>query len=767
MSRSRRRKQNHPSPRTGPDPAEPREDAPRRRKKRAAEEVAPPPASFRGWDRAAAFVLALYVILLSWVAIAGHPTPLYTVETDLIGEYIPAAQSLRAGELKADHYGSKGFGYPLALAATSFLTRSDYYLAARVLNVAGAVAGGLFAYLLFRAFFGGAGGLFVLLGLIANPHYYQAAVEAGTDTPTFALSIAATFLVLWVKGARARFAAGLIAGFAFVTRYNSVFLVPAGLVVLVARRERVTHMLAYAAGVTLTAGAWLVSNWVMSGNPLSSQNYLNVAYEIYGRSMNSELFWSGASSRFHSLGDVIRHDPGQFVSRIAVNLATRWVRDAHRLMPWWIGMFAVPGMLWGWFRRPGWPGMALHFGLCYLLLATVFYLPRFSLYLIPFYLSGVVALGLTIPLGRRASWRPPWAAPSLQVPGALALRAAVLVALFSVSASISWNEENQLLAKAPHEVRVGGALLRKHARPGERVISRKPHVAYFAGLQYTPFPEATSFEELIKVAREIGVSYLFMSSMEASARPQFAVLFDPAVRLPGMEQVAYDDKDPRHAFVIYRFTGEPVRHDSMQVAVLEALRRFTRRRPGQALPRTLLGSHLVGMNRFAEALDTLAVAEQMSPRDIRIARMQSMAHYGLHQYDEAVRACRRAIELGSNTAWEHASLGLILLMQGRNAEARGELEIAARWDPSNAFYTQYLGLADLELGNAAAAEREFAKAAPSRAGQPLSLEAARAWLRLGQPQRALRALEEARGLGAAAPMAALLADSIRARLRPK
>src|SRR5439155_11749959 len=77
----------------------------------------PAPAPDPRWDRAAVALLALNPAVMVGVAIVRHPTPLYSVETDLLGEYILAAQSLRAGVIDVAHYGSKGFGYPLLLAA--------------------------------------------------------------------------------------------------------------------------------------------------------------------------------------------------------------------------------------------------------------------------------------------------------------------------------------------------------------------------------------------------------------------------------------------------------------------------------------------------------------------------------------------------------------------------------------------------------------------------------------------------------------------------
>src|SRR5512134_3580958 len=135
----------------------------------------------RTWDWVATGLVAIWFAGVLATALLWHPTPLYTVETDLIGAYIPAAQGLRQGEVRAEHFQSKGFGYPLLLAVTARLSGDDYFLAAKLLNVASSAVGAAFTYLLFRGFLGAEAGVFVLVGLLFNPTFVRVAVEAATD----------------------------------------------------------------------------------------------------------------------------------------------------------------------------------------------------------------------------------------------------------------------------------------------------------------------------------------------------------------------------------------------------------------------------------------------------------------------------------------------------------------------------------------------------------------------------------------------------------
>ena len=122
-----------------------------------------------------------------------HRTPLYGVETDLLGDLVPAARALRAGHLDAVHYEFKGPGYPALLAAVGGVIGDDW-TGARVLNVVAAVVGAAFAARVATRFLGTPSAVFVVLGLFLNPAWLLAAVEAGTDMPAFALAMAATDL---------------------------------------------------------------------------------------------------------------------------------------------------------------------------------------------------------------------------------------------------------------------------------------------------------------------------------------------------------------------------------------------------------------------------------------------------------------------------------------------------------------------------------------------------------------------------------------------
>jgi len=218
-----------------------------------------------------------------------------------------------------------------------------------------------------------------------------------------------------------------------------------------------------------------------------------------------------------------------------------------------------------------------------------------------------------------------------------------------------------------------------------------------------------------------------------------------------------------HPFAIFRFTPDAPMDTVFEDSLLVAVRRFAARRPGLAWPQTYLGGQLVDMHRFAEALAPLAEAARLAPNDPLVARFQAVAAFETGDLEGAAEAAARASRLTGGESWEEGYLGHVRLAQGRFAEARDHLARATREAPGAGRYVaDYLracaGAQDWKT--AATAAQQVLRAAPSDA--TARLVGARAWLALGEPDRA-RAIVAlpgpATGEDAAAYLA--LADSLR------
>jgi tetratricopeptide (TPR) repeat protein len=691
--------------------------------------------------------LAAAAAALAVVALGFHRTPFYGVETDLLGDLVPSARALRAGNLAVVDFQFKGPGYPLLLAGAGWLAGGDDWLAARLLSWAGAVLGAWLAFRIARRFLGDAAALFVGLGLFLNPVWLTAAIEAGTDMPAFALSIAATWLALSGRRPAHWLAAGFLASCAFLTRYNAVFLPAAAAVaILVAPRaaepadasgsasalSRWRKSALYAAGFVLPVGAWVAVCFAKLGALPRDLNYLNVAYEIYGRGVLWDRYWGAAAARFHSLGDVLAFDPARAFRSLGLNAALRWWRDVRVLTPFWIGLPALAGMVLVWPRRRESLPVAAHFVLAYLVLASVFYTPRFFIYLIPFHLMGAAALVFHGSFSRqRSSARETGrgaargsgqrragggGAARLAASRALLPRspqgrtgraaiaawivAAVLLAASGAQAVVGlWT----LFANAPDETRLAGLELRHRGERGARIFARKPHVAYFAGMDYVPMPDAQTFRGLLDGARAAHVDYLFFSGIEARLRVQFLVLADSGTALPGLRQLGWRFFSPDHFYAVYRFTGEPIDTTRFDDVVSERVLRFAARHPDVAAIQSYAGSLLFDQGRAREALAYLERASRLDPGDPETLGRMAWVHWAVGDVENAGQECERLITEGQGAPGVYyLLLGAARATEGRLPEARSVFQQATERDPMDPAPFLALGISQLALGAEAA-----------------------------------------------------------------
>jgi tetratricopeptide (TPR) repeat protein len=321
------------------------------------------------------------------------------------------------------------------------------------------------------------------------------------------------------------------------------------------------------------------------------------------------------------------------------------------------------------------------------------------------------------------------------------------------------------LETAPNEARVAGLLLRSIGSPGEGVMARKPHVAYFADMTYVPLPdlEVSTIPALIDFARSRGARYLFFSTAEQATRPQLGVLAGRGVSLPGIRQIAYRAMSPGTYYALYEFTGDRFAAASLDSAVLTAALQSAQSRPGSLPARIQVVSELFDRGLYREAIPQLEIAEKLDPRDLRTARMQAFAYYRLGQYEQAAAACERAIRNGGDAGWEQSQMGAIRMRQKRPGDAIGYFREALRREPGNTTYLYLLGTALYEHGERPAAIREFEKVLSVSPGHPQARYfAARAWQLEGDPRRALAVLDGADPAAPGAPVLKAFADSLRA-----
>jgi hypothetical protein len=412
--------------------------------------------------------------------------------------------------------------------------------------------------------------------------------------------------------------------------------------------------------------------------------------------MSWDQFWDTVAPRFHSFGDVLRFDPAGAAAHLGRNFALRWTRDLRQLLPVWFGAMAFAGALIHLRKAPRHPAWLLFYGLSYATLCLAFYAPRFFLYLVPFYL-GAAAL-LVFPA---APWAQRW--PALR----LGLATVALVA----SAFATGQEIAVLVHQQPEEMRIAGRFLAARAKPGDRVLARKPHVAYFAGMEYGQVPTAERIAGLIWEARRAHAGYVFLSGMEYALRPQLSLLMQEDVRLPGLTPLKRIHIDDARYGTVFQVDPASPADTAFRDSMVASLDRFLPKVAGDPNQLAYLGALYFYEERYDRSLDCLDRAIALEPRALGSVSYRAIVLSSLGRLDESARDCETVIAGSRAFPATHALLlGSIRAQQGRLEESRRQIEAAAKAQPALPGAQICLGAIRLATGDRAGGDEALTRA---------------------------------------------------------
>lgn len=502
------------------------------------------PAHARGFAWATLAVVGVLALVLAAIALGPHRIGDYFTETDFYGAYADGARAIQRGSLDPSRYGVIGPLYEIVLAIVGFAIR-DLLTAAELIAVACTVlAVWLWARLLalrVDARLGLAAAAF----LAVNPTLIRYGYSATTDALALALQAGCLFALLTRTGVRGAALAGLLGALAFLTRYNSIVLLPAGLVAIAAGGARFERRgaaaLAFAAGFVAPVAPWMLHS-LAHGGSFASQLHHNIAYDVFarGRGITWDAYQGEMQSEFRSLGDVIARDPVAVIARQFVNVGEHLARDARELLGLPVALCAAAGLvlgaLDGGFRRL-WP-VLLAGALMFLALVPAFYSERYSLAVLPLYAT-LAAAAFASPRFALAAGRP-----------AVWLKALLVVVPLAMSATVARERVAYTLQQLPYQVLDVAATMRAQARPGDLVLARKPHIGYHGGAKVLAFPYVDSLPGLAAYAHEHRVRWLFYSWPEATLRPAFTYLLDTTVSVPGLRLVHATPGRPANLYEI-------------------------------------------------------------------------------------------------------------------------------------------------------------------------------------------------------------------------
>jgi tetratricopeptide (TPR) repeat protein len=510
------------------------------------------------------------------------------------------------------------------------------------------------------------------LFLAVNPSFFRYGYSATNDALALALQSAALAALLLGTRPRTAALAGVLAALAFLTRYNALVLVPAGLLAIslggTSQPARRRAALAFAAGFVAPVLPWVLFSFAR-GQSFQPQFHHNIAYDVFARARG--IAWDDYQKllqpQFRSLADVIARDPGAVLRRELFNVWDHLRLDIRNFVGGPVALCAAIGLALAWADgtlKRLWP-VFLWAGLFFLSLVPVFYSERYSLPLLPAYaaLAGAAFASplLALPWGRtRGIW----------------LKAGLAALPLVLSADRAARATRVALNQLPIEVLECARTLQQERQPGDRVIARKPHIAFHGGVQALAFPFTRTVPELAAYARRHGARWLFFSWPEAEMRPAYWFLLDTAAVVPGL--TIRHATAPRPA-VLYEIGPEFGQTPSW--AANDTLRQWhvwrAQLRVDPLDPKALFGLAFIeyGRGEHVSAQRRLRLATRVAPTHLDGWMLLGETSLALEDAATAREAFERALRLQPGNVAARIGLGWASLLQRRPAEA------AALWRP--------------------------------------------------------------------------------------
>ncbi len=469
-------------------------------------------------------MIATTALALAIVAFGFHPVGDYYTESDFYAGYALGADLLRHGQFDFGRYGVYGPGYEVALAVVGLAT-GDLFVAARLLSVAAAV---LYLWLSWRVvdrLAGATAGFWLTVLVAANPTFFRYGYSVGTDMPANAWWMAAVAALVLRRDLGGWAWGGLLAALAVLTRYNLASVVPGALAAVFLLRTGARDRWASAAvflGVFLLAVAPFTIGSLLAGYVPGRTLLGDAGYYISDTpgTVLEERYTPGAASTSPVTGLT-----ATIVRRLLTGIPVNLLSDGVLLLGWPVALLALAGAIAMFRSRGARPLLALApFGLfTFLALAPVYYAERYSLPLLSLYLAPAASL-----LGGAMREGRAWVRRAAVAAGGLA-------AMFMLFASVE--AQRAVRASLPDEALESGRALNATAHRGERILARKGHVAYEAGLDLTFFPDVASLDSLAAFCRAHDVQYLYYSWLEFGLRPKFGYLIDTTATVPGLTPI--------------------------------------------------------------------------------------------------------------------------------------------------------------------------------------------------------------------------------------
>jgi tetratricopeptide (TPR) repeat protein len=244
----------------------------------------------------------------------------------------------------------------------------------------------------------------------------------------------------------------------------------------------------------------------------------------------------------------------------------------------------------------------------------------------------------------------------------------VLPLVFALLAN--WKHQAYAFTQLPAEVLDASAVLRRLKRPGDRVIARKPQLAFHAGVESAPFPFADSLPDLARGAAAERARWLFFSWPEAETRPAFWFLLDTTGVVPGLTPRCVTSPHPSVLYEIGpEFGRVPAwfRNDTLRAWHTVTARLMVDARNPQLLASRAALARLTGKLDLARASVERALA--VDPNLLEGLLELSAIASDMHDSSLEIGALERAVQAHPDSRDARVSLGWAYLEAGRTPDA--------------------------------------------------------------------------------------------------
>ena len=508
---------------------------------------------------AAPIILISLIHLLTLVYLARrHPFGNYATETDFYHFYAPDAERLASGQFPQNTFQGPGYPATLALVAKIAGMSGDLFTVGKWMSVVCAVLCGLLVFVLFARLFSYWVGVGAQLIAVASGEFPQFSINAGTDVFFLLLCLAALVVFTGKRlapGWRVALA-GALAGAAYLTRYNGLFLPAAcliGITLLDIFKRRWLGRLAlsaiFVALFLAVSSPWLIANYKRQGSPFYNTNYLNVAAEFYPdlvANKTNQDATRALAERFQSFGEVFGYDPMRLITRYPANLYESLRNSSketlvNQLVAWMAGFGVLLALAR---RRSKDVALVLIAGALYLLLMALNHWETRYYFLVMVLYAGfaVFAAVAWLEMARSLGWLKNRAFALIPI-----TMVATMVALSLVE---SRKDVTRFLDSQPTEIIAARDYLSAvGATGGKRIVARKPHLPYLSRNEWVFFPQVKSLDEFRAWVEANRVDYVAIGKRELKERKELSSLGKPQSAPDWLKAVWINDEP---VFILYQ-----------------------------------------------------------------------------------------------------------------------------------------------------------------------------------------------------------------------